>query len=456
MNDPIEQLKTAFHDDDAAAVREALGRAPELKALINEPLGPFDSPAIVCARSREMLDVLLAAGADINAKSRWWAGGFGLLHSAPPELAEYAIDRGAVVDVHAAARLGKLERLDELITADPALVHARGGDGQTPLHFAGTVEVARLLLDRGAAIDARDIDHESTPAQYMIRDRQEIARLLVSRGATTDILMAAALGDLDLVRTHLATDPACVGVTVTHRHFPKQDPRSGGTIYIWTLGAEKSPHAIAREFKHDAVFTLLCEHTPPEIMLAVAAELGDHATVGQLLSARPNLVDALSPNDLPRISGAACNNNIEAVRLMLSAGWPVDARGQHGGTPLHWAAFHGNAEMVNLLLTHHPPLEATDDDYHSTPLGWAIHGSENGWHRDTGDYAATVEALLRAGSAAPGKARRQPPGARRARQTLIPVLSMASIRDWLTQPISPRSLTMLSGILVTGVGRAGA
>ena len=50
-----------------------------------------------------------------------------------------------------------------------------------------------------------------------------------------------------------------------------------------------------------------------------------------------------------------------------------------------------------------PPLDATDDDYHSTPLGWAIHGSENGWHRETGDYAATVEALLRAGSPRPEK-----------------------------------------------------
>jgi len=30
---------------------------------------------ITRVRSREMLDVLLEAGADINAKSRWWAGG---------------------------------------------------------------------------------------------------------------------------------------------------------------------------------------------------------------------------------------------------------------------------------------------------------------------------------------------------------------------------------------------
>ncbi len=95
--------------------------------------------------------------------------------------------------------LGRFERVKELIEGDPALVHARGGDGQTPLHFASTVEIAGYLLDHGADIDARDIDHESTAAQYMVGHsslRHEVARSLISRGAKTDILMAAALGDL--------------------------------------------------------------------------------------------------------------------------------------------------------------------------------------------------------------------------------------------------------------------
>src|ERR1051325_5822757 len=193
--DPIQLFKRAITEDDPALFGRLLERHPELKARINEPLGPFDSPVITMARSRRMLDVLLAAGADLNAKSRWWAGGFGLLHSAEPELAAYAIERGAVVDVHAAARLGMIEKLRELISSDPGLVHARGGDGQTPLHFASSIQVASYLVDHGADLEARDVDHESTPAQYMVRDRQEILRYLVQRGCQTDLLMAAALGD---------------------------------------------------------------------------------------------------------------------------------------------------------------------------------------------------------------------------------------------------------------------
>ena len=94
--------------DDAGRTRLLLDSDPELKARINDPVGPFDSPALTSA-SRAMIDVLLAAGADVNARSQWWAGGFGFLHTANPELAEYAIQRGAVVDAHAAARLGRLD-----------------------------------------------------------------------------------------------------------------------------------------------------------------------------------------------------------------------------------------------------------------------------------------------------------------------------------------------------------
>ena len=112
--------------DDAERARLLLDRDPDLRPRINEPIGPFDSPPLAGAQSRAMIDVLLAAGADINAKSQWWAGGFGYLHTADPELAAYAIKRGAVVDVHAAARLGHLDRLREFIERDPQSVHDRG------------------------------------------------------------------------------------------------------------------------------------------------------------------------------------------------------------------------------------------------------------------------------------------------------------------------------------------
>ncbi len=381
--------------------RELLRSRPELKKRINEPVFAFDSPAIVRVKSQPMLDVLLEAGADINARSQWWAGGFGLLDSASPELAAYAIDRGAVLDAHSASRLGLLDKLRELIAANPALVHARGGDGQTPLHFAGTVEVAEYLLNQGAEIDARDVDHESTPAQWMVQDRQEIVRYLITRGCSTDLLMAAALGDLELVQRHLDVDPNCIRMRVTEEFFPMINARAGGTIYQWTLGFYLSAHRVSRKFGHEDVFRLLLDQSPVDVKLIEACWAGDEVAARAILEANPRIVDSLSPADQRQIAHAARNNETAVVRVMLESGFPVTARGQHEATPLHWAAFHGNAEMARVILGFAPPLEATDADFQGTPLGWAMYGSMNGWHRETGDYGATVAALLEAGAKRP-------------------------------------------------------
>jgi len=395
---PHELFKQALEAQDAGRFRELLEEFPQARALINEPIAAFDSPVITQVRTREMLDALLEAGADINARSRWWAGGFGLLDSADPELATYAIQRGANLDIHAAARLGMFDKVRELVAADPRLVHARGGDGQTPLHFASTIEIAKFLLEHGADIDARDIDHESTPAQHMIRDRQEIVRFLVQCGCRTDILLAAALGDLNLVRKHLDADPTCFRWRVDAEHFPMSNHRAGGTIYQWTLGWHVSAHDVARQFGHGDVFRLLMERSPVEVQLLAACWAADESAVRTLLANHAGLAKRLSVADRRQIAHAARNNDTGAVRVMLAAGLPVDARGQHQGTPLHWAAFHGNADMTRELLRYQPPLELTDADFRATPLGWALHGSLHGWHCRTGDYATTVELLLKAGA----------------------------------------------------------
>ena len=89
---------------------------------------------------------------------------------------------------------------------------------------------------------------------------------------------------------------------------------------------------------------------------------------------------------------------------MAEAGWPLDARGSFQATALHWAGFHGNAAMARVILKYDPPLDAPDQAFKSEPLGWTMHGSEHGWHKDTGDYVATAEALLSAGAKLPDKA----------------------------------------------------
>ncbi len=401
QGNPAELCHQAFQNDDAELLRKILSQYPDLKKRINDPAGPFDSPAITFVRSKTMLDALLEAGADINGRSRWWAGGFGLLDHCSPDVAQYALQKGARLDVHSAARLGLLSELRQMIASEPVLVNSRGGDGQTPLHFASSIEIADFLLDQGAHIDALDVDHESTPAQYMIGDRQSIVRRLVARGCKTDLLMAAALGDLQLAKKELANRPESIGMRVNARWFPMRNHRAGGTIYQWTLGFHVSPHQVAEKFGHQEMKNWLFSVSPPMVRLVNACWTHDRPRVAALLSEDLSWSSLFTEADHAQIADAARNNDVSAVELMLESGFSVEARGQHRAPSLYWAAWHGNTQMTNLLLKKKAALEVDGVEFPGTALSWALHGSENGWHRCTGDYPGTVTALLRAGARVP-------------------------------------------------------
>jgi ankyrin repeat protein len=297
-----------------------------------------------------------------------------------------------------------IDQVRELLAVDPQLVHARGGDGQFPLHFASTIEIAALLLEHGAAIDAQDIDHESTAVQYMVSicpHRHDVAKYLVSRGAQADLFAACSLGDLAMVERILNDDPETVRMLVNERHFPKRDPRAGGSIYFYGFGITRSPHMIAHQFGHTAIFELLMQRSAPWLRLVQAAEVGDESRVQRILQQQPALFARLSSNAARRIVGVAVRNNTRALELLLGHGWPAGATLENNQTALHYAAWHGNLTMVRALLNRHAAVNVFETQHGGSPLGWALHGSLYSWHRDEGDYPAVTRVLLDAGAGIP-------------------------------------------------------
>ncbi len=400
--DAARALEAAVRLNDAQRVRDVIARFPGIASELDSamPNGDFGATPLLAAVhlcNREMIDVLLAAGANVNQRSHWWAGSFGVLGS-DADLNAFLIARGAVVDAHDAAQAGMLERLKELVAMDPEVVRARFGDGQTPLHVASSVEIAELLLDTGADIDALDVDHESTPAQYLVRDHQDVVRYLISRGCRTDILMACAIGDVELVRRHLTDDPHSVWTTVSPKYFPMKDSRAGGSIYIWTLGNLLSAHSVARQFGHEDVLALLMDHTPDSLALALAYEAGDEAAVDGIKARNPNMDHQLTDELLAKLPAAARSNNSVGIHLMLLAGWPASALNDRGETALHWAAFHGNGDSVAELIRHGADVTLKDVAFEGTPLGWGQYGADNSWLRDGGDYPSVIRALEAAGA----------------------------------------------------------
>jgi ankyrin repeat protein len=397
---PAELFKTAVEEGNVDHVRELLQSHPDLVSMINAPMFGFKSPAAHVARTNlELLDLLLRHGADLNVRTSWEKGGFGVLEQVNPDEAAPLIARGARIDVWAAANLGMMAELAALIADDPTAVCAKGGDGKQPLHFARTIPIARFLLEHGAEIDARDDDHDSTPAQHLVGDRPDVAGFLVAHGAKSDLLLAAALGDAALAQRHLDADPAAIAMRVDQDWFPMIDTaQNGGHIYQWTLGFHVSAFDVARKRGHVEVLDRLLRQAGPLDRLLDALWCGDEARADAVLAAHPQLVARAPERALRQVADAARNNNLAAVSAMLRRGFPVTARSQHGATPLHWAAFHGNADMVEEVLRCNPPIEVQDRQFHGTTMGWLIHGALNPWGSSTGRHGECAHLLLGAGA----------------------------------------------------------
>jgi len=407
---PLQQFVSALHAQDLERVRALLEQHAEVRAAVNAPISYFDGrPVMRAAKNIPLLDLLLAHGADINLKSAWWAGGFGILESdLTPAQAAALIDRGATVDVWAAAHLGMFDRLRELVENDRGLVRARGGDGKTPLHYAKTVEMARYLVERGADVNARDVDHESTPAQYLVRDAPDVVRYLIARGASIDIFMAVALRDRALVDRSLDEDPAALDSRINEGRFrvrhdgahPSTAEVIGdgrGDIYRWVLGHYLTPVEVASRLGYqDSVELLLGRASPSQHLLAACA-LADRATATQLVAEHPGIISSLTAPQQRTVAYRAYWNDTAAVALMVDLGFDTRLVGHDHGDALHWAAFLGNADMVRVLLARSPAIGVRDAGHGGTPLGWCVHGSMHGQKKKTGAFAEVARLLIDAG-----------------------------------------------------------
>jgi uncharacterized protein len=120
------------------------------------------------------------------------------------------------LDVFEAAAIGDVDGLRSVLDEDPSLANAWSDDGFTPLHFAaffGHPESARLLIDRGAELEARSTNREfaldSSPLHSAVAARQrETIEVLLDAGADvnavqhqgyTPLLEAAQSGESELV-----------------------------------------------------------------------------------------------------------------------------------------------------------------------------------------------------------------------------------------------------------------
>jgi len=119
---------------------------------------------------------------------------------------------GRELNVHEAAALGRPERLQTLLDEDPTRANAFGEDGFHPLGLAcffGHVDAARLLLDRGADVNALSRnEHIQTAAIHASAAsegkgelvRYELVELVLEHGADPNLPQGGGFRAIDAAR----------------------------------------------------------------------------------------------------------------------------------------------------------------------------------------------------------------------------------------------------------------
>jgi ankyrin repeat protein len=115
------------------------------------------------------------------------------------------------LDLFEAAAFGRDDRLRELLDEDPSRANAFGDDGFHPLGLAcffGHLEAARLLLERGADINALSTNehvqtaaiHASAAAAGEEATRYELVKLALEHGADPNLRQGGGFRAIDAAR----------------------------------------------------------------------------------------------------------------------------------------------------------------------------------------------------------------------------------------------------------------
>jgi ankyrin repeat protein len=218
-NDAVAQRLIAAGATIDACAAAHLDRADLLSSLIaadparvSERGGDGKMP-LHLARSRRVVDILLASGADIDGRdidhrstaAEWMIGDDP--DEARMDVARYLVERGASADIFLVAALGMADRARTILQADPSVLQLRTGQGSygekhpSSYHiYFWTIGQNMSPLQTAAKFDQREtlrvMQEFATPTQRLllachVGDRDEATRLVTGNPGLVPSLAGA-------------------------------------------------------------------------------------------------------------------------------------------------------------------------------------------------------------------------------------------------------------------------
>lgn len=284
-------------------------------------------------------------------------------------------------EIHDASDKGDTAEVKTLLSKQPDLVNAKNEKGSTPLHlasFKGHLEAAKLLLEKGADIEA------------------------VNGGGFTPLQLAAYGGHRDVVEflidkgSNINAINKQTGMTALDFAFMRE--MQARKLDIATFLIEKGAEFDVNK-KNQSGYTLLdmaivFGYTEAvEYLLGFGADIstlrkdGRTPLINAIFRGRPQIADLLikkgadvnAPDNKgqPPLYWAVKKGHADIVKMLIAKGAALDyIEKDHGRTLLHLAVLQGNKDVVDLLVAKNIDVNA-EDSRDKTPLFYAAKYGHN-------------------------------------------------------------------------------
>jgi ankyrin repeat protein len=346
------------------------GNATLIEALVKAGANPDgaspegETPLMTVTRSGSLAAAqkLLALGANANAAEAWHAQTALMWAASDNQLPIAAALVRAGADVNARSKVwpGQPPRPRGSETSFQSAHSNFPKGGFTALHFAaqyGAGEVATLLAEAGANLEATEPDGITPLMMAIINGHYDVAAMLVRKGANVNAVDRSGRGAL-----YHAAD-----MNTLEWLFSRPNPKPSGDLdavgiarVLLEGGANPNARLTARGFaiQHDSLGN--ANLVPGSTPFMKAATTSDVRMLRLLLEhgADPNI--ATQNGTTPLMAAAGLNwaeisslgtedDTLEAMKLMLDRGADVNAANNNGETALHGAAQRGADRVVQFL-----------------------------------------------------------------------------------------------------------